>query len=135
MCQIEMLRGHCMKVGLIWVMLVTFTDLLLEVVEVVHEHQVFSHDIYFLDCNNLAGLGLQHVVDFLYEVDIELLAFLLKLKEVFLFGKFFGAFHLLIFIHGGDGREVQFQVAWGLRGLRLIWTNGFIVSIISLDPT
>ena len=50
MCQIQMLRGHCMKVGLIWVMLVTFTDLLLEVVEVVHEHQVFSHYIYFLDC-------------------------------------------------------------------------------------
>lgn len=74
-----MLRGHCMKVSLIWVMLVTFTDLLLEVIEVVHEHQIFSHDIYFLDCDDLSGLGLQHVVDFLYKVDLELFAFLLQL--------------------------------------------------------
>ena len=74
-----MLRGHCMKVSLIWVMLVTFTDLLLEVIEVVDEHQIFSHDIYFLDSDDLTGLGLQHMVDFLYEIDLELLAFLLQL--------------------------------------------------------
>jgi hypothetical protein len=68
-----------MKVSLIWVMLVTFTDLLLEVIEVVDEHQIFSHDIYFLDSDDLTGLGLQHMVDFLYEIDLELLAFLLQL--------------------------------------------------------
>ena len=68
-----------MKVSLIWVMLVTFTDLLLEVIEVVHQHQIFSHDIYFLDSDDLTGLGLQHMVDFLYEIDLELLAFLLQL--------------------------------------------------------
>jgi hypothetical protein len=123
-----------MKVGLLWVMQVTFPDLLLEVAEVVHEHQVVSHGINFLDCNDLPALGVQHVIDFLDKLDIELLAFLLQLKEVFLFGNLFGASHILTF-HGSDGREIELEVIGSLRGLSLVWTNCFIVALISLDPT
>ena len=91
-----------MKVDLLWVLLVTFSDLLLELGEVVHEHQVFSHDIDFLDRNHIPSLGVQHVVDFLDEFDIELLAFLLKLEVVFLLSNFLGAFYFLIDIHGRE---------------------------------